>query len=185
MNDEKIIDLYWARNESAIQETSIKYESLCLRVAHNILVSQEDCEECVNDTYLGMWNAIPPHRPRRLSAFICQITRNLALKKFEYLSASKRNSEAVCSLEELNESVSGKNYVENEVENKRIEQAICAFLNEISEQKRRVFIWRYWYFESIESISSLTGYSQNKIKSMLYRMRVNLREFLESEGIEI
>lgn len=185
MEDEKIIGLYWDRNEDAIVETSSKYGKLCFLIANNILANHEDSEECVNDTYLGLWNAIPKQRPSRFSVFVSRITRNLALKKFEYLSAAKRNPEAVCSFEELGECVSGKEYVENELENRRIEQAIDAFLWQQGEEKRNIFIRRYWYFESIENICKRTGYSQSKIKSMLFNMRQKLRDYLESEGIEL
>jgi len=99
MEDEKIIALYWDRNEDAIRETSSKYGRLFFRIAANLLRSREDREECVNDTYLGLWNSIPKERPSAFSVFACRITRNLALKKFEYLSAAKRNPEAVCLTE--------------------------------------------------------------------------------------
>ena len=185
MDDEKIIDLYFARNETAIQETSSKYGKLCFFVANNILANHEDSEECVNDTYLGVWNAIPPHRPSRFRVFISRITRNLALKKFEYCSAAKRNPNALCSLNELSDCVSGKDYIEDELENKRIEQVISEFLSQQSQDRRTVFLWRYWYFESIESICRRTGYSQSKVTSMLFRTRKNLCTYLESEGIEL
>lgn len=185
MDDEKILDLYWARNEDAIRETSSKYGNLCSYIAGNILVSPEDREECVNDTWLGAWNAIPPHRPSRFSLFLGKITRNLALKKLTYRSAAKRNSNAVCSLEELGDCVSGTQSVENELENKRIEQTISAFLQQQSEEKRAVFLYRYWYFESIAGICVRTGYSEGKVKSMLYHTREKLRIYLEKEGIEL
>jgi protein-tyrosine phosphatase len=124
MEDERIIALYWARDEDAIAETSSKYGKLCHLVAANILSSREDSEECVNDTYLGLWNAIPAQRPSRFSVFASRITRNLALKRFEYLSAAKRNPETVCSLEELGDCVSGKETIESELENRRLEQTI-------------------------------------------------------------
>lgn len=139
----------------------------------------------MNDTYLGLWNAIPKQRPSRLSVFACRITRNLALKQFEYLSAAKRNPEAVYSFDELSECVSGKEYIENELENKRIEQAINSFLWQLGEEKRSIFIRRYWYFDSIDSICKRTGYTQSKIKSMLFHTRQKLRNYLESEGIEL
>lgn len=185
MEDEKIIGLYWDRNEDAITETSSKYGKLCFLIANNILANHEDSEECVNDSYLGLWNAIPKQRPSRFSVFVSRITRNLALKKFEYLSAAKRNPEAICSFEELGDCVSGKEYIENELENRRIEQSIDAFLWQQGQEKRNIFIRRYWYFESIENISKRTGYSQSKIKSMLFNMRKKLRDHLESEGIEL
>lgn len=185
MEDKDIIELYWARDERAITETSSKYGRLCFRIAKNILANHEDSEECVNDTWLGLWNAIPKERPARFSAFASRIARNLALKKFEYLSAAKRNPEAVCSFEELEDCVSGRESVEDAVENRRIEEAIDRFLWQQGEEKRNIFICRYWYFESIASICGRTGYSQSKVKSMLFDLRQKLRKHLESEGIEV
>lgn len=185
MEDEKIIQLYWNRNHDAITETASKYGKLCFRIAHNILGNYEDSEECVNDTYLGVWNAIPRKWPTRFSAFISKITRNLALKKFAYISAEKRNPQMVCSFEELSDCVSGKEYVETELENRRIERAVNAFLWHQPKEKRSVFILRYWYFDSLDEICRRTGYSQSKVKSMLFHMRKKLREYLEKEGIEV
>ncbi|MCI9352232.1 MAG: sigma-70 family RNA polymerase sigma factor [Lawsonibacter sp.] len=185
MEDRQIIELYWKRAEEAIRETSIKYGRLCQYIAQNILSSPEDSEECVNDTWLGLWNAIPPQRPERFSAFVGRIVRNLALKRFDYLTAAKRSEEAVCSLEELEDCVSGRTSVEDEVENQRVEAAIDDFLWSLGAEKRTVFIRRYWYFDSIEHICRHTGYSPSKVKSMLYHTRQKLREFLESEDIEL
>ena len=185
MDDEKIIELFWQRNEDAITETASKYGKLCRFISANILSRPEDCEEVVNDTYLAAWNSIPRQRPKRFSVFISRIARNLALNRSDYDSAAKRNPEAVCSLEELAECVSGKENVENEVENRRIEHLISVFLLKQTEEKRNIFIRRYWYFDSIVSISRRTGFSESKIKSMLFQLRKSLREYLESEGFEL
>lgn len=185
MDDNKIIELYWERKEEAIKETSLKYGRLCTHIAKNILACYEDSEECVNDTYLAVWNAIPNERPNRFSAFISKITRNLALKKYEYISAAKRNPAAITSLEELGDCVSGTDSVESEVESRRIESTIDKFLWLQGEEKRNVFIRRYWYFDSIESICNSTGFTASKVKSMLYEMRKKLRIYLESEGIKV
>ena len=185
MEDRQIIELYWERAEEAIRETDAKYGRLCQYIAQNILASPEDSEECVNDTWLGLWNAIPPQRPSRFSAFVGRITRNLALKRFDYLNAAKRSSETVRSLEELGECVAGRTSVEDELENRRVEEAIDAFLWSLEEEKRTVFIRRYWYFDSIGVICRHTGWSQSKVKSMLYHTRQKLRDHLESEDIEL
>lgn len=185
MEDYEIIELYFDRSEEAIVQTAVKYGKLCRYVTVNILSSREDCEECVNDTYLGAWNAIPPQKPSRFSSFIGKIARNLALKRYEYVSAEKRNPEAVCSLDELSECVSGRDYVESELENRRIEEAISDFLWKQKEEVRVIFIRRYWYFEPIDSISRRSGYSRSKVTSILFRTRQRLREHLEREGIEI
>ena len=120
MDDRAIIALYWQRMEAAIHETAAKYGGLCYTIAHNILSSREDSEECVNDTYLGLWNAIPPQRPERFSVFIARIARNLALKRYDHVNAQKRNPTAVRSREALGECVSGRERVEIEVEARRL-----------------------------------------------------------------
>ena len=121
MEDEKIIELFWQRNEEAIRETSSKYVGLCFSIAKNILSSPEDSEECVNDTYYSLWRVIPTERPLFFAAFIGKITRNLALKKFAYFTAQKRNPEAICSFDELSELLSGQDTPESQWENRRIE----------------------------------------------------------------
>jgi len=185
MDDAKIIELYVARSEDAIAATAAKYGKLCRYIAMNILRSIEDSDECVNDTYFGAWNAIPPQKPNKFSAFISKITRNLALKKYEYVSAAKRNPEVVISLSELEDCVSGRDSIETELENRRIEKTISDFLWQQDVEKRTVFIRRYWYFEPIDSICGRCGFSQSKVTSMLYHTRQRLREHLESEGIEL
>ena len=185
MEDRQIIELYWERAEEAIRETDVKYGRLCRYIAQNILASPEDSEECVNDAWLGLWNAIPPQRPERFSAFVGRVARNLALKRFDYLTAAKRSPEAVCSLEELGDCVSGRETVETEAENRRIEEAISRFLWRLEGEKRNVFLLRYWYFMSIEDICGRTGFGESKVKSMLYHTRQKLRDYLEREGIEL
>lgn len=185
MDDEAIIALYWRRDEDAIYETSVKYGRLCWQIAGNILASREDCEECVNDTYLGVWHSIPEQHPVRFRAFIGRITRNLALKRFDYLTAAKRSPIALNSLEELDECVSGGFSVEDEVEARCIERLLNRFLLSVDEERRNVFVRRYWYFDSLKTISGLTGYSQSRVKSMLAGTRRALRAYLESEGVEL
>ena len=155
MDDRDIIALYWQRAERAIHETAAKYGGLCYTIAHNILSSREDSEECVNDTYLGLWNA------------------------------QKRNPVAVRSLEELGECVSGRESVETEVEARRLKELLDAFLWAQDEERRNIFLLRYWYFESIDGICRRTGYSQSKIKSMLFQTRKKLRAYLEKEGVAL
>ncbi|MBQ1959699.1 MAG: sigma-70 family RNA polymerase sigma factor, partial [Firmicutes bacterium] len=131
------------------------------------------------------WNAIPPARPGRLGAFLVKITRNLALKKAEYLNAAKRRNSLNESLEELSECVESDATVETEAERRRIEGAINSFLEHLTAEKQKFFVWRYWYFYSVEEICRRTGYSTSKVKSMLFRLRGELRDYLEKEGIEI
>ena len=185
MEDHLIIQLFLERSESAVLELARKYGGLCRSIARNILKNSEDAEECFNDTLLAVWNAIPPKRPDRLSAFIGKITRNLALKRYEYLSAGKRNPEASCSLSELTECVSGQDSVESELEKRRIEKAISDFLWSENETARWIFIRRYWYFDSIEHIVGRSGFSRSKVTSLLFRSRKRLRNYLQKEGISI
>ena len=185
MEDEEIIALYWQRSEDAIYETNAKYGRLCRSIAYNVLGSREDCEECVNDAYFAVWNAIPEQRPARFAAFLGRITRNLALKRYEYLTAEKRNPAAAVSLSELSDCVSGREGPEDAAEARRVEAAISRFLSALEEHKRVVFLRRYWYFDSIQSISDKTGFSHGKVKSMLHQTRRRLREYLESEGIDV
>lgn len=185
MEDSKIIELFWARKEEAVSETAAKYGKLCFRIAGNILAQPEDREECVSDTYLTLWNSIPTARPQRFAAFIGRITRNLALDKYAYLHAAKRDQGATTAFEELEECVSGKEVVEDGMESRRVEETINRFLAGLDKEKRKVFLSRYWYFESIEEIARKTGFSAGKVKSMLFQMRKKLRISLESEGIEV
>lgn len=185
MEDNKIIELYWRRDEEAIRETAAKYGRLCGAVARSILASREDVEECVSDTWLSVWRSIPEDRPVFFGAYVSRITRNIALNRLRYLTADKRNADAVCSLEELGECVSGRESPESEAEARRIEALISEFLRSQEEYKRVIFIRRYWYFDSLQRISDKTGFSQGKIKSILFRTRQKLREFLESEGVEL
>lgn len=185
MEDWDIIALYWAREEDAIRETCDKYGGLCRAIVGRILASPEDGEECLNDTWLGLWNAIPPQRPGRLAAFAGRVARNLALKRYDYVTAQRRNPEAVRSLEELGDCVSGRETVETEVENRRIEEAVNGFLRGLEEERRTVFLLRYWHFLSIEDICRRTGSGESRVKSMLSRTRRKLRDYLEQEGIEL
>lgn len=185
MEDHEIIELYWQRKEEAVTETADKYGKLCFRITGNILVRHEDCEECVSDTYLKIWNSIPTARPKYFSAFIGRIARNLALDKFAYLNAAKRAQGAAVAFEELGECVSGTASVEDEAEKVRLAEALNRFLASLEKEKRIVFVCRYWHFESIEGIAHRTGFSTGKVKSMLFQLRKKLRAYLESEGIEV
>ncbi len=185
MEDAEIITLYNARDDRAISETDVKYGRLCRHVAGNILGLREDAEEAVQDAYLGAWNAIPPTRPRSLRAFMAGLTRNVSLKKYDKLAAKRRGLACTSSLEELSECVSGRETPESELENRRIEEVIGEFVRGLSEEKRLVFLRRYWYFDSIDAIAHRTGFSDAKVTNMLYRLRISLRETLIKEDIEI
>ncbi len=185
MDDNGIIDLFWKRSEQAIRETEIKYGKLCVHLAKNILLNVEDAEECVNDTYLGAWNAMPPARPSVLCAFIMRITRNFALKKIEYNTAQKRNPEVEVSLTELDDCISGIENVEHQYEAKVLAEHISDFLRVQDFESRNVFIRRYWFYDSICDIAARFSMSESKVKSLLFRTRNKLKTHLVKEGFDI
>ncbi len=184
MDDKLIIELYLLRDERAITETDIKYGRMCYAIARNILSSEADTEECVNDTYLGCWNAIPPTLPKSLSAFISKIARNLAMKKLRYNSAEKRTRQAEKSLTEL-EDILPDNRYRPDLGDEELGEILNGFLWSESEQARKVFIRKYWYFDSVDDICRKYSMSESKVKSILYRTRERLKEHLKKEGILI
>ena len=184
MDDLQIIEMYFARDEQAIKATDDKYGKLCLRIARNILSNQEDSEECVNDTYLNVWNKIPPTRPNSFKAFICKITRNLSLKKLETENAKKRTSEAIISLDEIDEIIPDAD-ISQEISDEELGKLISAFLWSQSEDSRNVFLRKYWFFDSISDIAERYAFSESKVKSMLFHIRNKLRDYLEKEGYKL
>lgn len=184
MDDFEIIKLYFSRSERAIEETKNKYDGLCYSVAYNMLRDKEDSEECVNDTYLGAWNAIPPKKPNNFKAFLCKITRNLALKRIDYNSAQKRNPDLLISLDQL-EAILPDNMADSEVDDKFLGQLISTFLKSEKYESRIVFIRKYWFFDSIHDIALKYGFSEGKVKSMLHRTKNRLKEYLKKEGVNI
>lgn len=186
MKDTDIVDLYLMRNEQAIAETSQKYDKYCYAIAYNILHDNEDAKECVNDTYLGAWNSIPPHRPEHLPAFLGKITRNLSLKKWRGMTADKRGGgEQTLVLDELTECIPTENAVDRVLEEKELAGIIDAFLRMTGDDERRVFICRYWYMDSINNICRQFGFGQSKVKMMLSRTRHKLLKRLEEEGVTL
>ena len=184
MEDTQIIELYFARDEQAISETDMKYGRLCFSVANNILANDEDSKECVNDTYLSVWNKIPPTRPSHFTAFLCKIVRNLSLKKLEFATAMKRNPDVMVSFEEL-ESVLKDERIAPGVEDEYLGSLISDFLRTEKEDARNVFLRKYWFFDSVSDIAARYGFNENKVKSMLFRARSRLREYLKKEGVEV
>lgn len=183
MEDSEIIKLYIERNENAIDETNKKYRKYCRSIAYNILRNTEDSEEAVNDTYLGAWNSIPPNIPNVLQTFLGRITRNISLKKIRARNTKKRGSgEIFLVFEEMNEFIPSGQNTENDVEAKELARFITAFLNSLPETERKVFVCRYWYFDSVSEISKQFGFTQSKVKSMLFRTRKKLLTKLETEG---
>lgn len=184
MDDLLIIELYFARNELAIKETNLKYGKLCFSVANNILGNTQDSEECVNDTYLSVWNKIPPVRPSNFKVFICKITRNLSLKKLEFKMAMKRAAGIIVSFAELEETLPDDR-MNLDMRDEDIGELISNFLRSEKEESRNVFIRRYWFFDSIRDIAIRYSFSESKVKNMLFRSRNRLKAYLEKAGVEI
>lgn len=184
MDDKRIIELYNERSETAISETAEKYGKYCYSIAYHILYNEEDSKECVNDTYLRAWEAIPPQCPNKLSAFLGKITRNLALNRYKYYVREKRgNGQTTLVLDELLECVPASNNTEQAVEENLLVEVINRFLYELPKEKRIMFLRRYWYMSSIQEIAEDYGFSESKVKMTLLRIRNRLRQVLEKEGI--
>lgn len=184
MEDEKIIKLYFSRDENAITETDKKYGRSCRGVAENILTNREDSEECVNDTYFAAWNAIPPTYPSNLAAYLIGIVRKLSLMCLRRRYADRRGGgEYALCYEELENLVGNSSSPENQVELSELAAEIEAFLSTLSYDDRRIFMCRYWLIASVAQIAESTGFSQSKVKSSLYRSRAKLKTHLAKEGL--
>ncbi len=181
--DEKIIELFFARSEEAIRELDLKYGSMFLKLSCNIVNSLQDAEECVNDAYLGAWNAIPPAKPNPLAAYLCKIVRNLSLKAYHRKTAAKRNSALELSLEELEACLPGGNQVEAEIEKKETARLIEGFLDTLSRENRVIFLRRYWFCDSYEDIGAQTGLAVKTVSVRLTRIRRKLKQYLLEKGV--
>lgn len=183
MEDERIVDLYWERNGSAISETAEKYGKYLHSISYQILQNSEDAEECVNDTYNDAWQSMPPHRPSVLSTFLGKITRRISIDLWRKFSAEKRGGgTAALTLDELEDCVSGIEDVVTEVEGLELQKKLNDFLLSLPKLERQVFMCRYWYMDTISDIAKHFACSESKIKSMLYRTRKKLGTMLKKEG---
>ncbi len=184
MRDTEILDLYWGREERAITETQKSYGNYCYSIAWNILRLREDAEECVNDTWLRAWNAIPPTRPQRLGLFLGTITRNLSFDRWKQKNALKRgNGEMNMALDELAECVPAAGSTEDAVEEAELRRSLNRFLGTLKERERNVFLRRYWYAEEYSDIAERYGMKLNTVKTTMFRVRGKLKEHLEREGV--
>ncbi|MBR4961574.1 MAG: sigma-70 family RNA polymerase sigma factor [Clostridia bacterium] len=183
MPDDRIVELYWQRSESAIHETADKYGDYCHYIAYNILYNREDAEESVNDTWLDAWNNMPPHKPSILSTFLGKITRRISIDRWRKKHAGKRGGgEMDLVLDELEDCVSDPTDVEMVIEQQEMARVIREFLDGLGETERRIFLRRYWYMDSIAGIALEFDFTESKTASMLHRTRGKLRDKLESEG---
>lgn len=185
LEDEQLVKLYFDRSEDALYETSKKYGSYVKKIAMNILGDYEDTIECENDAYLALWNAIPPNRPQSFIAFLGKIVRNLALNKVEYNAAKKRSNKLSVVLDELEECVSGKESVEDSYLEGELAATINKFLEKLKKDQRIMFVKRYWYGESVKTISEDMGVGESKVKTTLFRIRNDLKVYLEHRDYHV
>ena len=178
MVDEKIIDLFFARSEQAISELDQKYGKVFQKTSYNILNDPLDVEECVNDAYLGTWNTIPPTRPHSLLAYVCQIVRNISLKRYHLKKALKRNSTYDLAMEELDACLASPSTVEDEMETKELARIIEDFLDTLSKENRVIFLQRYWFSDNYSDIAKKVGISEKSVSVRLTRIRKKMREYL-------
>lgn len=186
MDDAKIVQLYWDRDEQAIPVTANKYGNYCTSIAKNILGNREDAEECVNDTYMNAWNSMPPHRPNILSTFLGKIVRNLSIKRYRHNTADKRGGgQATVVLDEIAELVSDTGSVEQEIDRKELVKAIDSFLDKLPSDRKNIFVCRYWFFDSISDIANRFGMTESNVSVTLNRLRLKLHNYLLERGFEL
>lgn len=183
MEDLQIIELFFARDQQAITELDIKYGSECHRLSYHILNDHQDAEECVNDAYLGTWNAIPPHRPNPLLRFVCKIVRNLSIKRYHANTAVKRNSCYDVALSEVEQEVFSPDTAETGLEAKELALVIESFLDTLSAENRVIFMRRYWFADPYDEIARRVGMTEKNVSVRLVRLRRQLREYLLNEGV--
>lgn len=186
MKDEEIVSLYWERNELALAETERKYGRYLMQLAYNILASREDGEESVSETYWRAWNSMPPRRPELLRAYLAKIARRVSIDRFRARHSRKReSSEYQLSLEELGDCLPGGGETEEAAELHRLTEALERFLRALPAQARRAFVGRYFFADPVRDVASYCGMSEGGVRSLLFRTRRALRDFLEKEGFSV
>lgn len=185
IEDNEIIELFFARSEEAVKALTSKYGKGCMSIAVNVLNNKPDAEECVNDAYMRVWQEIPPKRPDRLSAYVFRIVRNLSINRLEKNTAQKRTSGVYICIDELEDCVPSLQNVEDEVLAKELSHYIDSFIDTLNYTNRLLFIRRYWYLDSFAELSRLTGLSEGAVRTRLSRIRNELKKYLERKGVEI
>ena len=186
LSDEEIIALYWEREERAIEATDHKYGKYLYKIAYNIVKDELDCEECLNDTYLGAWNSIPPKRPTAFQVFLAKIMRNMALGRFRKSNASKRiPPEIIVSLDELDECANFEPGEDEKYFMNEIVKILNSYLNALSDRQTFIFVCRYYYSDSVINIAKMLELSENTILRDLAKIRKGLKERLEKEGYRL
>lgn len=184
LEDERILDLYWARDHAAIEETGLKYGEKLLRLSERMLRAREDAEECVNDTYLGAWNTIPPQRPAHFFAFLAKLCRNITCNKLDWMNAAKRRAELLPLTDELAQCIPDS-AADRARDARELGEALSAFLQTLPQETRVIFMRRYWYMDSIEEIANRYRLGESKVKTTLFRTRQKLRVYLEKEDLPV
>ena len=185
MDDSRIIELFYARNEDAISQLSQKYGSYCLKIAKNILYNAEDAEECVNDAYLAVWNTVPPQKPDPLLTYLCRIVRNLAVMKYHAKTAQKRNSAYDVALEEIRDCIPSSVSVEYEAEANAVSALIDSFLETLDKRDGIMFVRRYYHSDTVGEIATLFRTSSHYVSVRLSRVRKALKKHLAKEGVSV
>ncbi|MBQ9794060.1 MAG: sigma-70 family RNA polymerase sigma factor [Clostridia bacterium] len=186
MTDKEIVALYHARDEDAILQTKTKYGRFLLKIAYNILNNDQDSEESVSDTYLAAWNSMPPHRPEVLSAYLGKLARRISIDLFRKKTREKRaGSEYTMSLSEWEDCLSGGEMPEETLETTLLAEAINRFLRSLPKDARNLFIGRYYYMDPLREVAAYCGMSESKAKSLLFRTRNSLKDYLEKEGFSV
>jgi len=183
MEDEKIIDLFCRRQESAIQALDVKYGRLCQKLSYSIVNNRQDAEECVNDAYLGAWNTIPPTKPGSLSAYLCKIVRNISLNLYYRKNAAKRNSAYTIAMEEIEDCLADPDTVEIKLEARELARTIESFLDTLTAENRVIFLRRYWFSDSCSEIARRVGLTEKNVSVRLTRIRQKMRAYLSEREV--
>ena len=183
IEDEKIIEMFFERSEQGIWEMDIKYGKICHNLSYNIVNNRQDAEECVNDAYLGAWNAIPPVRPNPLLSYIVKIVRNISLKIYWRKEAAKRSGHYTIALEEIEDYIADQKTVEDEIEARELARIIESFLDTLTVENRVIFMRRYWFSDSCKDIAEFVGLSEKNISVRLTRIRQKMKSYLAEREV--
>lgn len=185
MDDSRIIELFFERSEKAIAELSSKYGGICLNIAVNVLKNYQDAEECVNDTYLGVWDTIPPKKPDSLPAYVCRLVRNISINRYKYNSSLKRNGIYDVCISELEECIPSVGTAEDRFETAELSRLIDEYLDTLDTTNRMLFVRRYWYLDSYKALALRSNLTSGAVRTRLSRLRNMLKNFLESRGVDV
>lgn len=185
MDDERIVEMFFRRSEQGIQELDLKYGKVCRKLSYSIVNNRQEAEECVNDAYLGAWNAIPPAKPSPLLSYVLKIVRNISLNAYYRKGAAKRNSAYTVAMEEIEWCISAPGTVESEVEAKELARILEDFLDTLTQENRVIFMRRYWFSDSCKEIAGAVGLTEKNVSVRLARIRRKLRDYLTERGVLI